>query len=46
MHREQREWFWKNKKNQEKLLISNGLQAQLRLKFRIKSIQDEIDFYR
>ncbi len=46
MDREQREWFWKNKKNQEKLLISNGLQAQLRLKFRIKSIQDEMEFYR
>ncbi len=46
MDKEQREWFWKNKKNQEKLLDSNGLSAQLRLKLRIKSIQHEIDFYR
>jgi transcriptional regulator with XRE-family HTH domain len=38
----QRNWLQKNREFQEKLLQTNGLLAQHKLKFRIKSLSDEI----
>ncbi len=40
-----RKWIQKNHEYQEKILAENGLLMQHKLKFRIKSLKDEIQYY-
>ncbi len=41
----QRNWLQKNREFQEKLLQANGLSAQHKLKFKIKSLSDEMLYH-
>ncbi len=42
----QRNWLQKNREYQEKLLAANGLEAQHRMKLRIKLLKEELKFHR
>jgi hypothetical protein len=42
----QRNWLQKNREYQEKLLANNGLEAQHRLKLRVRLLKEELKFHR